>query len=378
MAQPQPSWYRSAALHVRRAGFPDFMTGQTTRYDNVVISVVLALVTIPLFGFVYAFLGDDVGAASCAIAFVAVAGSAVVLTKPERLGQAREMLTATVFLLLLVLSANVGGVRSPSVIWFAVCPMVAAAGGGVARGLAWMCAGLLAMLAIYIGDLARIFPAPVITDVPMLSFIGNAGFLLLVGAFLLFYELNNASSIRRLNDAMATIQQMAISDELTGVLNRRELLRLAEQEVLRAQRYGNRLSMCMIDVDHFKSINDTYGHRAGDEVLRQMAALIGNMARSTDHFGRYGGEEFLLIMSGTGATGAAEFAGRIRETVEQLDIAALPGVAVTISIGVAECTAPQTVGQALEQADIALYRAKGAGRNRVEVQSMAPAIVRAG
>jgi diguanylate cyclase len=379
MSASQPSWYASAseALRAWKAGLPAFMSGQSTRYDNVAFCVLLAALTIPVFGVVYTVLGDNVAAISCAAATVGVIVAGLMLGDPARLGVARESLAVTIFILLLVLSFNVGGGRAPSVIWFAVCPMLAASGGGVSRGIWWLCAGLLAMLAIYIGDLLGIFPAPVVSDLFVLSFIGNAGFLLLVGVFLMFYELNNAAAIRRLNEAMNTIQHMAISDELTGILNRRELIRLAQQEGLRAERYGHRLSFCLIDVDHFKSVNDTYGHRAGDEVLKRMAEEIGNLVRSTDYFGRYGGEEFLLIMSGTGEAGAVEFAGRLREAVERLDVPKLPGVAVTISIGVAECAPGQTVEQALDRADVALYRAKAAGRNRVELHSVASVLARA-
>lgn len=379
MPAPQPPRTSSAStvFQLWRASLPDFMSGQSTRYDNMVFCTFLALLAIALFGIVYAVLGDTVAAISCAMATVGVLVCGALLANPARLALARESLTIIIFSLLLVLSFHVGGGRSPSVIWFAVCPMLAASGGGVSRGIWWLCAGLLALLIIYIGDLTGFFPAPVVSDLFVLSFIGNAGFLLLVGVFLIFYELNNAAAIRRLNDAMQTIGHMAISDELTGILNRRELIRLAQQEGLRAERYGHKLSFCMLDVDHFKSVNDTYGHRAGDEVLKQVAQEIGRMMRSTDFFGRYGGEEFLLIMSGTGESGAVEFAERVREAVQRLAIPKLPGVAVTISIGVAECAPGQTVDQALDRADVALYRAKGGGRNRVELHPLA-AVARSG
>jgi diguanylate cyclase (GGDEF)-like protein len=377
---PVPQSTRSsfflAALRVGKASLPAFMSGHSTRYDNIVFCLLVALVAIPVFGIVYAVLGDSTAAWSCAAATVCTAATGLLLADPARLSIARESLTFIIFALLLMLSFHVGGGRAPSVIWFAVCPMVAAAGGGVARGTWWLGAGLLAMLMMYIGDLLGIFPAPVVSDLFVLSFIGNAGFLLLVGAFMIFYELNHAAAIERLNEAMQRIEHMAKSDELTGILNRRELIRLAQQEGLRAGRYGHPLSFCLIDVDHFKSVNDTYGHRAGDEVLKQIAAEIGLMVRATDYFGRYGGEEFLLIMSGTGEAGALEFAGRIRAAVEHVDIPALPGVAVTISIGVAECAPGQTVDQGLDRADIALYRAKAAGRNRVEVHALASALPR--
>lgn len=373
MPAPQPSRSASAstAFQLWRASFPAFMSGQGTRYDNMVFCTVLALPAVALFGIVYAILGDTVAAISCAMATGGVLVSGALLANPARLAVARELLTITIFCLLLVLSFHVGGGRAPSVIWFAVCPMLAASGGGLARGIWWLCAGLLAMLTIYVGDLIGIFPAPVVSDLFVLSFIGNAGFLLLVGVFLIFYELNNAAAIRRLNDAMRTIGHMAISDELTGILNRRELIRLAQQEGLRAERYGHAVSLCLLDVDHFKSVNDTYGHRAGDEVLKQVAQEIGQMMRSTDFFGRYGGEEFLLIMSGTGQSGALEFAERVREAVQRLAIPTLPGVAVTISIGVAQCAPGQSVDQALDRADAALYRAKGGGRNGVELHPLA-------
>lgn len=207
MPAPHASWYRSAreAVCSLASSLPAMLSGQTSRRDNVILSITLAAMAIPLFALVYIILGDRVAALFCLLATAGVALSAFLCSVPSRVALARETLTASIFLLLLALSATVGGGRAPAVAWFAVCPLIAAAGGGVSRGASWLGACLLAMLFIYVGDLIGIFPPPVVADMYVLSFIGNAGFLLLMGFFMMFYELNNTAAIRRVEDAMETI-----------------------------------------------------------------------------------------------------------------------------------------------------------------------------
>jgi diguanylate cyclase (GGDEF)-like protein len=158
-------------------------------------------------------------------------------------------------------------------------------------------------------------------------------------------------------------------DTLTGVANRRAFDEIAESEVQRALRYGTAVSLIMIDLDHFKTINDSYGHQAGDAVLVTFARTITEAVREVDVVGRWGGEEFLVLLPGTGATEALRAAERMRGALAQCDLR-LQGrrIRFTASFGVAEfIPAELSLYSLLDRLDAALYRAKAAGRDRVEL-----------
>lgn len=175
---------------------------------------------------------------------------------------------------------------------------------------------------------------------------------------------------RQLKLAVTRAEEVAIRDALTGAYNRRHLMDVLQRELGRTGRIATTLSVCLIDVDHFKSINDTLGHAAGDEVLKHLASVAGASLRVVDVFGRYGGEEFLLIMPDTQGQGAAVVAERLRADIEQC---AFPGVPaerrISVTIGVASHAKGDDVGALVDRADQALYRGKSAGRNRVVVMA---------
>lgn len=164
------------------------------------------------------------------------------------------------------------------------------------------------------------------------------------------------------------IEAQARTDYLTGVFNRRHFVELAERELERAQRYGRPFTLLMIDIDHFKALNDTHGHGTGDAALQTLARVIGETLRGVDIFGRLGGEEFAAVLVETGESEAAEIANRICKAVAETEIAAPAGGAVrlTVSIGVAQPHGRATDFDAiLNAADQAMYAAKQGGRNRV-------------
>lgn len=167
--------------------------------------------------------------------------------------------------------------------------------------------------------------------------------------------------------ALAQVSRLATTDVLTGLSNRRHLEELSARAFQEALRYGRPLSVLMTDVDHFKKVNDTHGHQVGDEVLRSVAGILQSQARGTDVVGRYGGEEFVLVLPDTDARGAQELAERIRKQVEAKAVASSAGpVPVTLSLGVATLRVHgNTLDLLVEAADQALYAAKRAGRNRV-------------
>lgn len=169
-----------------------------------------------------------------------------------------------------------------------------------------------------------------------------------------------------LKDAYERIEELAELDDLTGSFNRRCIMRLLDDEVIRAQRGKSPCTIALIDLDLFKRINDVYGHPTGDEVLRTFAITMFANIRGIDKFGRYGGEEFLLVLPDTPPAMAVKMLNRLRSIVATLDWSAFSdGMTVTMSAGLATLEPHETADALLARADNALYLAKEAGRNRV-------------
>jgi two-component system, cell cycle response regulator len=169
--------------------------------------------------------------------------------------------------------------------------------------------------------------------------------------------------------AREALRDQATHDGLTGLLNRCAILEMLDKELARAAREGQALSLLMVDLDRFKEINDTHGHAAGDAVLRESARRMREAIRTYDSVGRYGGEEFLIVLPGCDGDSAVSQAERVRETVGGSPFLVGPrSLAVTCSIGTSSRTIPsaEDVDALLREADLALYRAKADGRNRVE------------
>ena len=174
-----------------------------------------------------------------------------------------------------------------------------------------------------------------------------------------------ADSHRSLKEAFERIEQLAIRDELTGLYNRRYLMECLARESSRAERLSAPLCICLIDLDRFKAINDTLGHAAGDAVLRGLAKVASAALRTIDIVGRFGGEEFLVLLPGTPLAGAAAAAERLRAGVESARFETLGEHRVTATFGVAEYARGEEISALLARADGALYAGKAAGRNRV-------------
>lgn len=170
----------------------------------------------------------------------------------------------------------------------------------------------------------------------------------------------------RLNKALDRIQELADTDELTGLFNRRYVVEALRTEKERAEQIGGTFSIALMDLDLFKRINDTFGHLAGDSVLKQFSKLASGVLRTTDVLGRYGGEEFLIVMPNTDLQSANGVVERIRALAAMHEYKDLEiGLYVQVSIGVAECEPGQTIEVLLNTVDRALYCAKNTGRNRV-------------
>jgi diguanylate cyclase (GGDEF)-like protein len=211
---------------------------------------------------------------------------------------------------------------------------------------------------------------PVATTIERLA--ATLCYVLTIGqcAFLGLY----GSSLRRmlykrsfeLKAANKRIEELAELDELTGSFNRRCIMRMLDDEIARAQRINTPCSIALIDLDWFKRINDAHGHPIGDEVLRTFAITVFANIRNIDKFGRYGGEEFLLVLPETPGDAAARILDRLRAIIADLDWSAFsPGMRVTISAGVATLRRDESPDTFLARADSALYAAKARGRNRI-------------
>jgi diguanylate cyclase (GGDEF)-like protein len=180
---------------------------------------------------------------------------------------------------------------------------------------------------------------------------------------LIIYDVTDVATNRRqLQAANQELQRLSSTDRLTGLYNRGHWEEMLRQDYARHRRYDTNAALVMFDIDHFKKVNDTYGHQAGDAVIQQTADIIRKDMRDADIAGRYGGEEFVVLLPGTDSEGAVMFAERLRQSIEAHEVR----YEQHISLGVADLSLPTSgYAQLIERADNALYASKSAGRNRV-------------
>lgn len=158
-------------------------------------------------------------------------------------------------------------------------------------------------------------------------------------------------------------EKLAFQDDLTGLYNRRYFDQVLKREINRAERYKTRLSLIMLDIDHFKQVNDTWGHQKGDEVLSNLADLLKKACRDSDMICRYGGEEIAVILPGTNQEGALATAEKIRSQLESESPEKM-GIPITASLGVSEFASGINMDEIIRRSDSCLYKAKEEGRNR--------------
>ena len=183
-----------------------------------------------------------------------------------------------------------------------------------------------------------------------------------------FEKTKRALEIREIEVKSILIQahELANVDAMTFIPNRRKIIVELQEEVIRSDRYGTPLSISILDIDHFKKVNDTYGHTTGDETLRRVAARLRELIRHPDVIGRYGGEEFLIVLPNSEARAAAEQASRLCKDIRNTKIEANNNVlSVTVSVGIAQFRVGKENWEGfLNRADEALYQAKNNGRDR--------------
>lgn len=181
-------------------------------------------------------------------------------------------------------------------------------------------------------------------------------------------EDNKLDVIKKINFMYSHTKYMSLTDPLTGLYNRRHFDNCLEREFLRSKRYGGTFSVAIIDIDFFKKVNDTYGHLCGDFVLREVAYLLIENFRKTDMVFRYGGEEFVVILTETDLAGAEISMERLRKRIEDNDFMFNSQLLkLTVSCGISINGNLEFASDVIDNADKALYRAKQNGRNRIEV-----------
>lgn len=245
--------------------------------------------------------------------------------------------------------------------WFLLIYVLAFAIFPGRYGLFW--AGSIYILLIAIGALSigsRVLAGEMRSELYVLAhfYLSNGAIILLLLMFTRIKE--QYLRARLLADAMALL---ATTDPLTGLYNRRQFLSTLNYEIEKVRRYNRPLSLIMFDLDHFKLINDSYGHTAGDQVLQEVARRVQQTLRTTDIIGRWGGEEFVVLMPETTLRQAKLAAEQLRQAIAKQPIGQFG--TITISLGVTACACQDTANALLERADSALYQAKENGRNCV-------------
>lgn len=327
----------------------------------------LAALLVPVFLLEYAIVRMWNLVLPLLIAGALMIGSPMIYRLTRSLSLARESFIFALFGFKAWECAVFSDVVSPGSIWFMTLPLIGIMLGSVRSALIWLIVSSMALVAMHLilaGGV--VFPIPAAQYPHFLYIFSLIGASIAIAAFLLIVENARRVAFQRLRAANETISELAIRDALTGVYNRRHIV----NEVSRAEAGARRFSLCLLDLDHFKSINDTYGHATGDEALRAVAIAIQNEVRMEDCFGRYGGEEFLLLLMDTDLDGSRQFLERIRRRIEALPVEGVtktPGV--TVSVGIAQYRPGEGYGQTINRADQALYGAKAAGRNRIMLES---------
>ncbi|MBQ5948146.1 bifunctional diguanylate cyclase/phosphodiesterase [Massilia sp. ST3] len=344
------------------------------RAENVVNAAVMAGTAGPLYALAYWLLGLQTAAVEILLCSACMLMAPAVLRATGCILAARELFLCALFFNFSWLTWHLGGIAAPTASWLITGPVVAMFLGGVRCAAFWLamsCASASVIYGVQASSLA--VPAAPAADMALLHLVCDIGLYVVVLVFVLLFELTKTEGFVKLQQALSTINELAIRDELTGSHNRRFLLGLIDKEKERSDRNGRGFCLCLFDIDFFKRINDTYGHSAGDMVLRAFAEAVQGQIRGTDAFGRYGGEEFLLMLPETPAADAVVLAERIRGVIESLRCTDGEGdgkeggsaITLTVSAGVAEYRLGEPSAQTIVRADEALYLAKSLGRNRV-------------
>lgn len=339
---------------------------QLTRVQTFVNAVPPATLAGPLYAMAYFLLGFTSAAQIILVSCLIMALTPLLLRWTNSMFIARTVFLSTLFVNFSWLSYHLGGLTAPTTGWLITGPVVAMFLGGAGCSLFWMCMSCLAMALLFVLQQAGVsLPNYPVQSMNVLYLVCHLGLFLVMVVFMLLFELSKNQGFIKREQALQIINELAIRDELTGSHKRRHLIELIEPEKERTVRLGHLFCLCLLDIDFFKRVDDTYGHSTGDMVLRKFAQTVQRQIRDIDSFGRYGGEKFLLMLSETSIGAARTLAERVRTSIGKMGFHALPDLVTTVSIGVAQFCLGESIAQTVARADEALYLAKSGGRDRV-------------
>jgi diguanylate cyclase (GGDEF)-like protein len=322
------------------------------------ISVLIA----PSFAIYYAMVGLPELAVALAITSLVMLSAFFVYRVCGVLAFARDYFLSGFFCYVVYCGYYFGTVISPTTFWLTALPVVGVLLGSARSGAVWL-ALVLAFLVLVSGLTDGSAPR----DLPAhLYAMSLAGMVVAIFLFVLMIDGARRRALSDLESANAAVTELARRDSLTGLYNRRYVWEALAQEESRARALEESFSILLVDIDRFKLINDTFGHVTGDIVLKDVASKIQSTISEHDFCGRYGGEEFLVLLRGRQGSDAASCAEQIRSTVAELSFGHVDGPRqVTVSIGSAMFEAGEAFTDTFKRADKALYSAKGTGRNRL-------------
>jgi diguanylate cyclase (GGDEF)-like protein len=271
-----------------------------------------------------------------------------------------NLVTASLMVLMVYLVFT-GGVESTGPLWIYIVPPVALFFGGLRKGTRniVLFALVISVLMFYPNDewLGTSYTFAFKTRL-IYSF-------LTVSSLFAFYEYVRQNSFHRLQDMSQKFERQAMRDSLSGLLNRRGMREKLQQEFSRSKRYNFDLTVMMCDIDHFKVVNDQYGHDKGDEVIKSLGAMFKLGLRKHDSLARWGGEEYLFLLPETNSEQAMHLAEKLRNKIQIEQYTHQDKTfSITVSIGLHQVAASDTINQAISKADTNLYKAKEQGRNR--------------
>jgi diguanylate cyclase (GGDEF)-like protein len=350
-------------------------SGLLMRAEHLVHAAALAALCGPFYACSYYLLGAARASTTILLCCALIAAVPFLLRATANVFLAREAFLGIIFLNFSWLTVHLGGVDAPTAAWLITAPVAAMFLGGAITASFWLVMSCVTIVAIYFfPHMLASTPQFASNSLHLLHLICNLLLYAVVVVFVLLFELAKTQGFIKLEQALTVINELAIRDELTGSHNRRHLMKLIEEEKYRAGRSGNLFCLCLLDLDFFKHVNDTYGHSAGDEILREFARTVQAEIRARDCFGRYGGEEFLLMLPETMLEQALGLAEQVRLRIKQLQFPDISDdLQLTVSIGLAEYRAGESIGQTIARADEALYAAKSSGRDRSFCYGQQPA-----
>ena len=292
----------------------------------------------------------------------------ILITRFKRHRLTAQLVTFAIYISSTGVMMISGGVHSSSVVWQVLVPIAAFIMAGLWAGLRWGIVCLITVVAAFLLETSGITQFAGFESTMLDRLIDMGGAIIVSSIAIWYSDSIKSSSLADLEKTKDQLNYLATVDPLTNTFNRRHFLELSERRIKRVQTSNGHASFLLFDIDHFKKINDEHGHIIGDQVLQGMALICMNNLRTEDILGRFGGEEFVILLPDTKLEDARNIAERLRRLIAETPIETDIGpIRTTISIGIAikEKSTALSIDQLLSRADRAMYRAKQAGRNRV-------------